>query len=313
MNSSKQTVIAITSGKGGVGKTLLAACLGTIVSEDTSRENQVLIADLDFGVKGLTFLYGSANEWQQSRGMIDIFRGEPPDEVLEMAVKVKISKPLNIIYSGKPVKENFITIVPADVDFKQSIEWDEYFPKHSEIENLIENFISCAQNHGFNFIIFDTGAGINRSLVALAKHVHRVIVVVESDEISLTSALDLRGELVQRINNLSFVVNKAPDVIRQIKFESIEDIHFLPRLPFDSKLHLRFVRNARQLARSGFNGVRYKRFVGKIASDKFDIKCKEPTVWDVAVFQKIVRIFLRFFGYGIPFLIALIGVLAITS
>ena len=175
MTSSKQTVIAITSGKGGVGKTLLAACLGTIVSEDSSKENQVLIADLDFGVKGLTFLYGSADEWQQSRGMIDILRGKSPNEVLETAKRVKISKPPKFLNFGKTTEENFITIVPSDVNFKQSIQWDEYFPKHSDFKISIENFITAAHNHGFNFIIFDTGAGIDRPLMALVEHVQKLL------------------------------------------------------------------------------------------------------------------------------------------
>ena len=61
-----RTVLAIASGKGGIGKSLLAACLRGILS----TEYKVLLVDMDLSVKGLTFLYGSADFWETTRGSL---------------------------------------------------------------------------------------------------------------------------------------------------------------------------------------------------------------------------------------------------
>ena len=301
MNSIQQRVIAITSGKGGVGKTLLTACLGTILSEQLNLNGKVLLVDFDFGVKGLTFLYGSVEQWKDFKSMSDFFKGTSPSDILKHSRKVKISKNPYAEFKGISSRDTYVTLIPSHLDFKKSIAWEDWFADSGNTGRNINNFIKVAQKSGFDIILFDTGAGIDKSLLSLAKHVDKVIVVVEPDEVSLTSALDLRGELVKLSEDLSFVVNKTPDATFDIQAEKIKEIHFLPRLPFDTKLHVRFVKNARVLARTGFARLRYKRFVGKIATELFNIKFKQPTLWDVLVVQKTVKFVIRLIGYGLLF------------
>lgn len=294
-NNNRTTVVAIASGKGGVGKTILTACLGTLASEDTP-ERKVLVADLDFGVKGLTFLYAAAEEWVRAPvagSMLDVIN-DP--QLSSFALD-------NARCFGA------ITIVPADVGFDRKIDWDTYLPGQAEIRAALKRFVECALLKGFQFIIFDTGAGINGVLLALVEYVDTVIVIIEPDEISLTSALDLRGELKEVLGKVRFVVNKSPDVVKKRHV----GIELLDPVPLDSRFHAKFVRNARMLARGGFRGTRYKRYVGQIAKKVFSIRCGQPTFFDYIYSKAVPRFFVNFVGHVTAFLVLLFGVLAVAA
>lgn len=287
MISSPTPIVAIASGKGGVGKTLLATCLATIAQENQTSKKKVLLVDLDFSVKGLTFLFGTAREWKKCSGsMIDIIHRKSPEDVLRNAKTF-----------------NGITVLPSDTNFSTKIDWNEYFPDYSDITESFEGLISFALKENFEPIIFDTGAGIERPLLALAKYLEKAIVVVEPDEISLTAALDLRGELSNSIENLYFVVNKEPKDFSKTKHATLEDLNFLPALPFDHKLHVQFVKNARSLVQGGFRKTQYKRYVGRIAKILWNISCQEPTMWDYIFRKKVAKFFMQLLGYGTLFYI----------
>ena len=52
-------IIALVSGKGGVGKTTVTACLGVALSQQGHR---VLMTDGDFGLRDLDLVVGKQNE-----------------------------------------------------------------------------------------------------------------------------------------------------------------------------------------------------------------------------------------------------------
>ena len=52
-------IIGVVSGKGGVGKTTITACLGSALSNAGHR---VLLCDGDFGLRDLDLVLGVANE-----------------------------------------------------------------------------------------------------------------------------------------------------------------------------------------------------------------------------------------------------------
>lgn len=294
MRSETSKVVAVASGKGGVGKTLLSACLATIMNEDKRYREKTLLVDMDFGVKGLTFLVGSADYWEQHSGsMIDVLSGTDPDSVLQSAKDV-----------------NGIKFVPSDVDFTRQIDWDRYFQSYTKTKTNIEKFVEAALNTGFEFVIFDTGAGIDRTLLALASHVDQIVVVVEPDEISRTAALDLRGELAKVAKNLYFVMNKMPEGSGSGRTES-KQITYLPPLPFDHRMHVRFVRNARSVLTHKFGRTRFKRYVERIARRLYNVKGGGPNLWDYISERTATKVVQRFFGYGIIFVIFLVVLLAI--
>ena len=177
---------------------------------------------------------------------------------------------------------------------------------YESIVASLGDFIDAAKEKKVEHIIFDTGAGLDRTIVALSEHADRIIIVVEADEISLTAAVDLRAELLEHTRNLLFIVNKEPDDFPQSVNESLkEEITFIPSLPLDQKLHSRFVKDARRLALEGFRGTRYKRFVGVIANSVFGISAATPTALDRIFRKTAAKIFFRFLGYGVGFLFVL--------
>ena len=289
-------VVAIASGKGGVGKTLLAACLATIANEDERYNGKTLLVDMDFGVKGLTFLIGAAEFWKDHSGtMLDVLSGRSPSVVLENAKNI-----------------HGIRIIPSDTNFGQQINWDEYFPEYARSEEAIQDFLKKATDKGFNFIVFDTGAGIDRTIVSLARYAKKILVVVEPDEISRTAALDLHGELSGINDNLYFVLNKMPEAEDAVAMQS-GAIRYVSALPFDHRMHVRFVRNARSLWSQQFRRMRYKRYVGRIAGELFGIDVIRPGIWDLVSEKTATKVVFRFFGYGVVFLVFLSVVLAIIA
>ena len=295
MTAGKPLVTGVASGKGGVGKTLLAACIGTILNETGGSRDKVLLADLDFGVKGLTFLYGSATSWKDCSGsMADIVSRRDDSK--------------KIIHGAKSF--NGLVVVPAEVNFDRKINWNSYLPVYNDFVELIGTFIRAAGEQEFKHIIFDTGAGLDQSTVALSHHADRILVVVEPDEISLTAAIDLRAELKDHHSNVLFVVNKEPDDFPLTIQDLVgEEVRFLPSLPLDQKLHSRFVKDARRLALEGFGRTRYKRFVGSLTNTIFGISAQEPTMWDRVFRKTVVKIVFRFVGYGLIFLLVLLAIL----
>ena len=292
MNSDRPTVTIIASGKGGVGKTLLAACLGSILQKHSENEGRLLLADLDFGVKGLTFLYGAAGEWKRCSGsMMDILKGRrPPEAVLQSVSRI-----------GE------VAVIPADIEFERKVDWNKYYPSLESMHISIERFLGEAKEQNFGHVICDTGAGLDKPIMALAKYADKIIVVVEPDEISLTAAVDLWAELSDYKEKLYFVVNKEPNDYPQKINDSLKaEITFLPPLPFDQRLHARFVKDARQLGRVGFRRTRYRRYVGEMANELFGIAAKPPTMWDRILRKTSAKIFLQFVGYGVGFMCVVI-------
>ena len=139
MTAGKPFVTGVASGKGGVGKTLLAACMGTILNEIVGSRDKVLLADLDFGVKGLTFLYGSAASWKDCSGsMADIVSRRDDSK--------------KIIHGAKSF--NDLVVIPAEVNFDRKINWDSYLPVYEFFVESIGTFIKAAGEQEFKHIIF---------------------------------------------------------------------------------------------------------------------------------------------------------------
>ena len=299
MNFVLPTIIAVASGKGGVGKTLFSACLATLAAEQELHKRKVLLVDMDFGVKGLTFLYGSAQEWQESgsRSMIEVL--DDPKMLREVFEKAQH-------FQG-------LTVIPSDIDFRKKIDWDSYFPEQNCIQYAIKKFINYAtKERNYDFVVFDTGAGINNILLALVEKVTSIVVIVEPDDISITSAYSLNGEIRELNDQVYFVINKSPTTVKADWQIEASEITFLDPLPFDEGLHLKFARDARNLIRNDFRRTAYKRYVGRIAKSMFSLGCRQPTAMDYMFINRGPRFFVRFFGYGISFLVALFGALVIV-
>lgn len=290
MNTLRPTVVVISSGKGGVGKTLLAICIATIMKE----ERKVLLVDMDLSVKGLTFLFGTAEEWQVKSGsMIDFLS----DKISARDVLQYVSE-----HPQMP-------IAPASTDFKVEVDWDKLLGQTKSYESKMKEFIDAAHEEGYDFIIFDTRAGIDGLLISLTQHCDVLIVVVEADEISLLSSLDMRGQLKESAKRMHFVVNKSPKASLGRIDPILQRLSFVPPLPFDMKMYKKFVNNARGLVSSKFRRTSYRRYVGRLVKNLFGIQnSPQPNFLDHMMNNAVSRLIANLFIYGVSFIFIITGV-----
>lgn len=152
-------VIAVTGGKGGVGKTNVSVNVATAISE---LQQRVVLMDADLGLANVDVLLG-----------------------------VRVKHTLSDVLEGRatlrdvlvPISENF-HIVPASsgTQFMTSL------PDHQHAE-LIHAFSDIGDE--LDVLIIDTAAGISESVVSFVKAAQEVLVVVCDEPTSITDAYAL--------------------------------------------------------------------------------------------------------------------------
>ena len=149
-------VIAVTSGKGGVGKTNVSVNLSLAMS---AREKNVLLMDADLGMANIDVLLGLQPKYNLSH----VIKGE---------------RSLGDILMPGPMG---IHIVPA-------ASGTEMMARLSEAEHigLIREF--SAINRNIDVLIIDTAAGASSSVVSFCKAAQEVLVVVCDEPASITDA-----------------------------------------------------------------------------------------------------------------------------
>ena len=179
-DESKPRIITVTSGKGGVGKSNIVVNLSIALQK---MGNKVMIFDADVGM-----------------GNDDILMGFFP--------KYNI---FDIIYNGKEVSDVIIEgqcgvkLLPGGtglnkVDELTETERTNFLKKISEVKDL-------------DYILMDTGAGINKSVLGFIACSEELIVVTTPEPTSLTDAYSLL-KVVNHFkikNSAKVIVNRTVD------------------------------------------------------------------------------------------------------
>ena len=152
-------VIAVTGGKGGVGKTTVTANLAVALAE---RGRRVLVLDADLGLANIDVLLGPQPRFNLSH----VLAGE---RTLE-----------EVIVEGP----KGIRIVPASSGVRQMANLGSL-----EHAGLIRAFSELA--HELDVLLVDTAAGIHDSVLTFARAAQHVLVVVCDEPASLTDAYAL--------------------------------------------------------------------------------------------------------------------------
>ncbi|WP_404356835.1 MinD/ParA family protein [Methylotuvimicrobium sp. KM1] len=149
-------VIAVTSGKGGVGKTNLSVNLGLALAEQGKR---VALLDADMGLANVDVLLGMYPKFNLSH----VLKGE---------------KTLNEIIVTGP---SGLQVIPASSGL-------QHMSDLSTVEQaaVIRAFSDIDQD--LDVLIVDTAAGISSSVINFARACQEVIVVVCDEPTSLTDA-----------------------------------------------------------------------------------------------------------------------------
>ena len=171
-------VIAITSGKGGVGKTNVSVNLSVALAQ---AGKQVMLMDADLGLANVDVMLGM----QPKGNLAHVIEGERSlDEVI-------IRGPAGIM------------VVPAASGIKRLAELSTM-----EHAGLIRAFSELT--HDVDTLIIDTAAGINDSVTSFSRASQEIIVVVCDEPASITDAYALIKVLNQDgIRNFRVLANQA--------------------------------------------------------------------------------------------------------
>lgn len=188
MNKSQDNLqhnlITVASGKGGVGKTWFAATLCQALAQ---KGKKTLLFDCDFGL---------AN--------VDIQLGLMPPHDLGQVISNEITLK-DAIYDKASSGLNFDVISgQSGSGALASLKIERLIDLGARICNLAEEY---------DYTIMDLGAGVENSVMTLARASDKVIVVITSDPTSLTDAYAFIKLHNMRNNDaeIQIVVNMAED------------------------------------------------------------------------------------------------------
>ncbi|MFQ5469307.1 MAG: MinD/ParA family protein [Gammaproteobacteria bacterium] len=158
-NPDPVRVIAVTSGKGGVGKTNVSVNLALSLANNS---HEVLLLDADLGLANVDVLLGLQTKCNLSH----VLNGERSLE--------------EVIVSGP----RGVRIIPASSGIKEMAELSSV-----EHAGVIQAFSELSFNP--DYLIIDTAAGISDSVVTFSRASNDVLVVVCDEPASITDAYAL--------------------------------------------------------------------------------------------------------------------------
>lgn len=210
-------VIAVTSGKGGVGKTNLTINLGLFLQRLGFR---VVVLDADLGLANIEILLGVAPKFS----LLDVLNNRCN---LNDAI-TRLEGSLGFISGGSGLTE----MANANED-----SLSEMVEKLVQLDTLAD------------FILIDTGAGISNTVLKFVVASRESIVICAPEPTSITDAYSLMKSIKERgghIPQFKVVVNRADDKkegdaifknLQKVSQKFLEmEIEYLGTIPFDQNL-----------------------------------------------------------------------------
>ena len=176
---SPARVIAVTSGKGGVGKTNIVANLGYVF---TKMNQKVLILDADLGLGNLDVLLGLAPKYNLSH----VIMGE------KMLSETLVEGP------GR------MKILPASSGIQEltHLTHEQKIRILSELDELIDSV---------DVLFIDTAAGISSNVMDFNVSAHEIVVVVSPEPTSITDAYAL-----MKVLSLKYAEKRCKVVVNMV-------------------------------------------------------------------------------------------------
>ena len=177
--ASGARIIAVTSGKGGVGKTFVSANLAAAL---TRRGQRVLVLDADLGLANL-------------------------DVVLNLHPKIT----LHDVFTSKAALDDAVITAPGGFDVLLAgsgmVEYSRLTP---EVRNQFLNVIQ-ALTPRYDVVLLDTGAGISDVVLFSVSLASEVLIVATPEPTSLTDAYAAIKVLAtqQKRQQIRLVINQA--------------------------------------------------------------------------------------------------------
>ena len=191
---SQAPVVAITSGKGGVGKTNVVANLAAALA---LRNKQVMVIDADLGLANLDLFLGVRPEYT----LADFFTG-----------LVALDE---IIISNR----NGILLLPGAYGVQEvtALRHDQKIALLTELDAL---------SHEVDLVLVDTGSGISDAVTYFATSAQEIVVVVTPEPSSMTDAYALVRVLASGHHEKRFYIlaNNVSDKAEALRlFDALSD------------------------------------------------------------------------------------------
>ncbi len=170
-------VIAVTSGKGGTGKTSICSGIGYSLAKQGDR---TLIIELDFGLRCIDIIFNLQNKIRYDLG--NVLAGEC--DILDAVTQTPMASNLSVVCAP----ENPFTVVTAQ-----------------QIQNICSNI-----RQYFDYIIIDTGAGINSHVFDIVQQSDLILVVTTPDPICIRDARMMSDAFYTKGNQRQrLIINKV--------------------------------------------------------------------------------------------------------
>ena len=184
--------IAITSGKGGVGKSTISANLGNVLANNNYK---VGLFDADIGLANL-----------------------------DVILNVRIQKNLLHVLRGECSLEDILIEVKPNLWLIPGESGDEIL-KYND-KNIYERFLNQASVlDELDFLIIDTGAGIGGNTLHFLEMADEVVVVTVPDPAAITDAYATIKTTSKTKENLLMILNVAKNENEALKiFENIKKV-----------------------------------------------------------------------------------------
>lgn len=251
----KTGYIAVASGKGGVGKTLITINMGRIIGRNGKR---VLIVDGDLGLSNVHIMLGIT----PAKNLYHFFMGEVSLE----EIVVPVEENLDFISSGSGVRE-IANLPPA------------------QLRNLIYKLQEYAEKN-YELVIFDTPPGIHSDTTALVSSSHIPVIITTPEPTAIADAYGLIKVLNQeeKVKEFYVLVNKVSSDEESLRvYESIRvvcekftsaETKYLGGIRYNPKM----IRNI--VNQNPFNEDLTKELTKALLKLPLDIKPYTPSFWE---------------------------------
>jgi len=182
INKRNQKVIAVSSGKGGVGKTSIIANMAVALS---SLNKKVILLDGDLGLANVDIMLGVKTNYS----------------ILDVINKTKKLEEIVVEYN-----EN-LKIIPAGSGIEEVSNIEE-----KDLSNILETLNGLANQA--DVLLIDTGAGISKKVMILLKNAMDILIVATPEPTSIADAYATIKILTLNYNkkDIKVFINMAKDV-----------------------------------------------------------------------------------------------------
>jgi len=266
-------VIAVISGKGGVGKTTATANLGLGIAMNGKK---CVVVDFDIGQRNLDMILGLENRVVYD--LVQVMDGEA--SVKQALIKSKVDDNLNFLAASQSKDKSVLN--------------------SKKVQKLVKEL-----KESFDYVILDSPAGIESGFEHTIEFADAAIIVVNPEVSSIRDAdraigiLDSKSQKVKDgaevakyliINRIAADMVQSGEMLRSEDILDILNIKLVGKIPEDKGV----IDASNQgkpiiLDKKSIAGQAYRRIAGRLCGKKIDMKDVE--ISDSGLFKKIAGIF----------------------